>query len=146
MNGFTYYAPTKIFFGRDCVKMCGQAAKEFGATRVLIHYGGQTCVKNGLLCAVEKYVSEQGLFYITLGGARPNPVRYSRFPKRSASAAIAPSDRRHSSARICLSSIAITSSSIETPFVGRILHGYKNNITTGCILPPQRGNTSLRKG
>lgn len=54
--------------------MCGQAAKEFGATRVLIHYGGQTCVKNGLLCAVEKYISEQGLFYITLGGARPNPV------------------------------------------------------------------------
>lgn len=74
MNGFSFYCPTKIYFGRDSTDICGTAAKECGATRVLIHYGGQTCVKNGLLCQIEKTVAAQGLYYITLGGAKPNPV------------------------------------------------------------------------
>ena len=49
MNGFEYYAPTKVIFGKDTEKDAGKLVKEFGGTRVLIHYGGQSAVKSGLI-------------------------------------------------------------------------------------------------
>ena len=40
MLGFTYYTPTKVEFGKCAVEKVGALMKQFGGTRVLIHYGG----------------------------------------------------------------------------------------------------------
>ena len=49
MNNFTYYTPTKVVFGRDTDKQVGQLVKEQNCKKVLIHYGGQSAKRSGLL-------------------------------------------------------------------------------------------------
>ena len=73
MNNFEYYAPTKVVFGKDTEKETGRLAKEFGARKVLVHYGKGSVVRSGLLDRVCDSLKEQGLSYILLGGAQPNP-------------------------------------------------------------------------
>ena len=73
MSGFNYYAPTKVVFGKDTEKMAGKLVKEFGGSRVLIHYGGQSAVRSGLIDRVKTALDEEGLFHVELGGVVPNP-------------------------------------------------------------------------
>ena len=73
MNNFEYYAPTKVVFGKGTEKETGRLAKEFGARKVLVHYGTGSVVRSGLLDRVCDSLKEQGLPYILLGGAQPNP-------------------------------------------------------------------------
>ena len=54
MLGFTYYTPTKVAFGKGSVEKVGELMKQFGGTRVLIHYGGQSAVRSGVLDRVKK--------------------------------------------------------------------------------------------
>lgn len=73
MTGFTYYTPTKVLFGRGVE---GQAAKEiraFGGNKVLLHYGGQSAVKSGLIPAIRQQLTDAGLPFVELGGVKPNP-------------------------------------------------------------------------
>jgi len=49
MNNFEFYAPTKVVFGKNAEKEVGKLIKEFGGHKVLLHYGGQSAVKSGLL-------------------------------------------------------------------------------------------------
>lgn len=73
MLDFKYYAPTKVIFGKDAEKQTGALAKEFGAKKVLLHYGGNSAQKSGLLDRVCHSLEEAGLPYVTLGGVVPNP-------------------------------------------------------------------------
>ncbi len=73
MNGFTYYAPTKVEFGLGAESKVGQLAKEFGATKVLVHFGGQSAVRSGLIDRVCASLDEAGLPHVELGGVVPNP-------------------------------------------------------------------------
>lgn len=73
MNNFTYYAPTKVVFGKDTENEVAELIKEFGGSRVLIHYGGQSALKSGLIGKVKKSLDDAGLFYVELGGVVPNP-------------------------------------------------------------------------
>ncbi len=73
MQAFTYRVPTKILFGKDAQRQAGQTAKEFGANRVLVLYGGGSAKKAGLLDQVEASLQQAGLFYVTKGGVAPNP-------------------------------------------------------------------------
>lgn len=73
MLGFTYYTPTKVEFGKGAVEKVGALMKQFGGTRVLIHYGGQSAVRSGLLDRVKKSLDEAGIFHVELGGVVPNP-------------------------------------------------------------------------
>ena len=73
MSGFNYYAPTKVVFGKDTEKKAGKLVKEFGGSRVLIHYGGQSAVRSGLIDRVKAALDEEGLFHVELGGVVPNP-------------------------------------------------------------------------
>lgn len=73
MTGFTYYTPTKVLFGRGVE---GQAAKEiraFGGSKVLLHYGGQSAVKSGLIPGHPPAADGCGLPFVELGGVKPNP-------------------------------------------------------------------------
>ncbi len=73
MNAFQYFTPTKVVFGKDTEKQVGELVKEQGCKKVLIHYGGGSVVRSGLLDRVKSSLDEQGIAYIELGGAVPNP-------------------------------------------------------------------------
>lgn len=73
MQNFKYYAPTQVVFGRDTEKQVAELVKKYAGTRVLLHYGGQSAVKSGLIANVEKILSDAGIEYVKLGGVKPNP-------------------------------------------------------------------------
>lgn len=73
MQNFQYYAPTQVVFGRDTENQVAELVKKYGGTRVLLHYGGQSAVKSGLIAKVEKILSDAGIEYVKLGGVKPNP-------------------------------------------------------------------------
>ena len=54
MQSFTQYMPTKIVFGKEAEKQAGALTKEFGASKVLIVYGGGSVVKSGLLDTIKE--------------------------------------------------------------------------------------------
>lgn len=72
-NNFTYYSPTKVIFGRGTQNRVGNLVKKAGATKVLIHYGGQSAKKSGLLDQVKQSLEEAAIPYVELGGVVPNP-------------------------------------------------------------------------
>ncbi|MCR4927999.1 MAG: iron-containing alcohol dehydrogenase [Lachnospiraceae bacterium] len=73
MDNFTFYAPTYFAFGKDAEDQAGELIKRFGGSRVLIHYGGKSAEKSGLLDRVRESLIRSGLYFTTLGGVRPNP-------------------------------------------------------------------------
>ena len=73
MDSFKFYAPTYFSFGRDSEKFTGKLVKRFGGSKLLLHYGGGSVKKNGVLQAVIDSLKEEGLEYIELGGVKPNP-------------------------------------------------------------------------
>lgn len=73
MFDFEYYAPTKVVFGRQTENEAGALVKQFGGTRVLIHFGGQSAVRSGLLDRVRASLDAAGIFHVELGGVVPNP-------------------------------------------------------------------------
>lgn len=73
MFGFKYYTPTKVVFGKDTELKVAELIKEFKGTKVLIHYGGGSVVRSGLLKRVTDTLDAAGIAYVVLGGAVPNP-------------------------------------------------------------------------
>ena len=73
MKNFTYFAPTKVLFGRGVEADIGTELKALGASRVLVHFGGGSCVKSGLLAKVTDSLKAAGLEWIELGGVGANP-------------------------------------------------------------------------
>lgn len=70
---FVYYTPTKVVFGKDKVDETGALLKEFGARKVLIHYGSHHAVKSGLIARIKKQLDAEGIASVELGGVVPNP-------------------------------------------------------------------------
>ncbi len=73
MTNFEYYTPTRVVFGKDSEKKTGELVKEYGATKVLIHYGGESAKKSGLLDRICASLDASGIPYVLLGGVVPNP-------------------------------------------------------------------------
>ncbi len=73
MNNFNFYSPTFFAFGKDQEDETGKLVKRFGGSRVLIHYGGGSVVRSGLLERVTKSLEAEGISYVELGGVKPNP-------------------------------------------------------------------------
>lgn len=73
MQNFTYYTPTKVVFGKETVTQLPALLREFGARKVLIHYGQGSVVRSGLLARVRSLLDEAGLAHAELGGVVPNP-------------------------------------------------------------------------
>ncbi|MDR0507812.1 MAG: iron-containing alcohol dehydrogenase [Dysgonamonadaceae bacterium] len=74
MNNFRFWSPTEFVFGKNTVKNVGTLLKKYGATNVLIHYGGASAIKSGLLCEVENILQNEFINYVKLGGVQPNPL------------------------------------------------------------------------
>ncbi len=73
MNNFTFYSPTFFAFGKDSELKAGELVKRFGGSKVLIHYGGGSVVRSGLLDRVKGSLSDAGIPFVELGGVKPNP-------------------------------------------------------------------------
>ncbi len=73
MENFHFWSPTYFAFGRDSENEVGSLAVRFGASRVLIHYGGGSVLRSGLLERVRASLRAAGLPYVELGGVQPNP-------------------------------------------------------------------------
>nr|WP_296158335.1 iron-containing alcohol dehydrogenase [uncultured Blautia sp.] len=73
MRSFEYFTPTRVSFGKDTHLQAGTAVKELGCKKVLIHYGSHSAVENGLIDAISRSLSDEGIDFVTLGGVVPNP-------------------------------------------------------------------------
>ena len=73
MENFTFYSPTFFAFGKDSENQTGEYVKKFGGSKVLIHFGGQSAKKSGLLDRVESSLKREGISFVELGGVKPNP-------------------------------------------------------------------------
>ena len=60
MFGFNYYTPTKVVFGKGTELQVAELIREFGGRKVLIHYGGGSVVRSGLLKKVTDRLEEAG--------------------------------------------------------------------------------------
>ncbi len=73
MNNFNFYSPTLFVFGKERENEAGKLVKRFGGTKVLIHFGGGSVVKSGLLDRVKQSLTAEDISFIELGGVMPNP-------------------------------------------------------------------------
>ena len=73
MFDFRYFTPTKVVFGKNTELQVADLIREFGGKKVLIHYGGGSVIRSGLLKRVTDILDNAGIEYVTLGGAVPNP-------------------------------------------------------------------------
>ena len=74
MKDFTYYAPTRIVFGKESEEKLPQLIRQYGGKKVLVHYGGGSAKRSGLLDKVFTMLDDAGIAYVALGGVVPNPV------------------------------------------------------------------------
>lgn len=72
-SNFTYYTPTKVLFGKDTVLEVGNLLKENHAKKVLLHYGSDRVLHNGLMNEIKSALNQANISYVTLGGVVPNP-------------------------------------------------------------------------
>ena len=73
MENFEFYSPTFFEFGKDTENKAGELVKRFGGNKVLIHYGGGSVVRSGLLDRVKASLDKENIPYVELGGVKPNP-------------------------------------------------------------------------
>lgn len=74
MNNFVFCSPTEFVFGRDTEKQVGDLVVRYGATNVMVVYGGGSAVKSGLLSRVTEALEARSVSYVELGGVQPNPL------------------------------------------------------------------------
>lgn len=73
MRDFVYHAPTEVHFGRGAELQVGEVLSGYGAKNVLIHFGGGSAKRSGLLDRVENSLREHGIEFTEFGGVSPNP-------------------------------------------------------------------------
>lgn len=73
MYNFNYFTPTKVIFGRDSESRVAELINAFGGKKILIHYGGGSVIRSGLMKKVTDILDAAGISYVMLGGAVPNP-------------------------------------------------------------------------
>ncbi len=74
MFEFKYYTPTKVIFGKDAECRAGALAREAGAKRVLMVYGGRHALACGLIDRVRGSLHEAEIECFETGGVKPNPL------------------------------------------------------------------------
>ena len=74
MQNFDFYTPTRMIFGKDTQKQVGKIVKEYGFKKVLVHFGGASAKKSGLLDQVTDALEAEEIAYVTLGGVQANPT------------------------------------------------------------------------
>lgn len=73
MKDFNFFAPTEVVFGKEAEEQVASLVKKYGGKKVLLHFGGKSARKSGLLDKVCQLLDEQGVAHVELGGVVPNP-------------------------------------------------------------------------
>ena len=73
MRDFQYYAPTKVVFGASSEERIGELILNNECKRVLLHYGGKSAERSGLLDVVRRSLTDAKVGFVELGGVVPNP-------------------------------------------------------------------------
>ena len=72
MLNFDFYAPARILFGKGEESRIGELLKP-RAKKVLLHYGGGSVKRSGLLARVTDSLTKSGISFVELSGVLPNP-------------------------------------------------------------------------
>ena len=73
MENFEFYSPTYFVFGKGTENETGKFVKKYGGHKVLIHYGGGSVVRSGLLDRVKASLDAEGIQHVELGGVKASP-------------------------------------------------------------------------
>ena len=79
MDNDIFYNPTKVIFGRNTELLVGDEVAKYG-DKVLLHYGGGSAERSGLLDRGRKSLKASDITVYELGGVKSNP----RCPRHSA--------------------------------------------------------------
>lgn len=73
MLDFTYYAPTKVHFGKEKHKEVGKIIKDYGYTNIMLQYGQGSIKKTGVFDEIMTSLRDNGINVVEMGGVEPNP-------------------------------------------------------------------------
>ena len=73
MDNFTFLQSDLLCFWKETEKETGKYVKKYGGTKVLIHYGGGSAVRSGLIARIEASLDAEGIGYVELGGVKASP-------------------------------------------------------------------------
>lgn len=73
MQDFNFYTPTQVVFGKKGEDKVGELINALKCKKVLVHFGGNSAKKSGLLDRVFDSLTQSGIDYVSLGGVVPNP-------------------------------------------------------------------------
>ncbi|MBQ2957448.1 MAG: iron-containing alcohol dehydrogenase [Clostridia bacterium] len=73
MLNFNFCAPTNFHFGRGVEMKAGEIIASMGGKKALVHYGGGSVIRSGLLGRILETLDAAGVAHIELGGVQPNP-------------------------------------------------------------------------
>ncbi len=74
MNNFTYYNPTKVYFGRDTIKNIGRELRENGIRKVMLVCGRQSIFSTGVYDRVSASLVGWHVDFIRFSGIQANPI------------------------------------------------------------------------
>ncbi len=74
MLDFTYYTPTKVYFGKDTHKNVGEIISAYGYKKIMVQYGKSSVKKTGLYDQVMESLKNSGIAVVEMGGVQPNPT------------------------------------------------------------------------
>ena len=61
MFDFKYFTPTKVLFGKNTEDKVAELVQEFDGKKVLIHYGGGSVIRSGLMQRVTDKLDAAGI-------------------------------------------------------------------------------------
>lgn len=64
---FQYYTPTRVVFGRKSEEQVGALVRAQGCKKALVHFGGGSARRSGLLETVERSLAAAGVEFTELG-------------------------------------------------------------------------------
>ncbi len=73
MDNFVFQLPTKILFGRGKENDIGAEVAHY-SKKALLHFGGSSAEKSGLLGRVRASLKAAGVEWVELGGVKANPI------------------------------------------------------------------------
>jgi hypothetical protein len=73
MVDFNYFSPTYFAFGKGKESLAGELVRRFGGSKALLHFGGGSAERSGLLPRVRASLAAAGVNFVELGGVKPNP-------------------------------------------------------------------------
>lgn len=74
MENFSFFNPTHIEFGTDKERLIGQQLAAHGVKKVLLCYGSERILHDGLFDTVRQSLEAEGIALVAFGGIVSNPV------------------------------------------------------------------------